>query len=217
MPSEALLKFERDMLRDVDRLIALHGQLSRRANGRRGLGHITRSGLVMLCAAWELYVEDVLVEVVGFLVNRCDSPKELPKPMQKTIAKFVKDHIHELKPLELAGNGWEDICRNLSVDRTRTLNTPKSEQIDKLFKDMTGLPEVSASWQCGKGCINGFVSDRGEVAHQGAKATYIRIANLKAHLEVVKNTAVEMDNALADHIQNSTLGGTPWRRRRAGL
>jgi hypothetical protein len=104
----------------------------------------------MLCAAWELYVKDVLIETVGFLVNRCDLPKQLPVPVQKTISSYVKEDKHELKPLELAGDGWENICKYLAAKNASALNTPKSENIGRLFKSLTGYKKISNSWSCGK-------------------------------------------------------------------
>jgi len=50
MPSTSFLKFETNMLTDVDRIISSHTQLNHDGRGRRGLGHITRSGVLMLCA-----------------------------------------------------------------------------------------------------------------------------------------------------------------------
>jgi len=67
------------MLDDVDRLIESHGQLNHDGMGRRGLGHITRSGVLMLCAAWELYLEEMLVESVRILIRRATSPNQLPQ------------------------------------------------------------------------------------------------------------------------------------------
>jgi hypothetical protein len=66
MPSTAYGEFKVN-LTDVDRLIALHRQESGAGRGRRGLGHITRGALVLLCAAWERYVETVVSEGAGFL------------------------------------------------------------------------------------------------------------------------------------------------------
>lgn len=99
MPSNALAKFESNLLVDVDRLIESHGQLNHQGMGRRGLGHITRSGVLMLCAAWELYLEEVLVESARIIIDRAASPDDLPRKVQQEIAKAVRESKHELKPL----------------------------------------------------------------------------------------------------------------------
>ena len=61
----------------------------------------------MLCAAWERYIEDVLLDSAKYLSGNLDSPKTLPKDVQKTIAKEIKKDDHELRCLDLAGDGWK--------------------------------------------------------------------------------------------------------------
>jgi hypothetical protein len=95
MPSVALQKFERNLLKDVDRISQSHDQLNHDGLGRRGLGHITRSGVLMLCAAWELYLEELLVESVRLFIHRAISPDQLPQYVQKEIAKTVRESKHE--------------------------------------------------------------------------------------------------------------------------
>ena len=133
MPSAALQKFEANMLVDVDRIISSHGDLNHDGMGRRGLGHITRSGVLMLCAAWELYLEELALESARVFVDRVDSPDQLPLPVQKEIAKVVRDSKHELKPLEMAGDGWVTIYQNQVGQLMSALNTPKSTNLDPLF------------------------------------------------------------------------------------
>ena len=91
MPSQAYRKFLHNV-HDVERLITSHNALSPNGNGRgrRGLGHITRSGVVLLCAAWELYVEDLLIECSKYLSNNFFNPTELPLSVKKNLAKLIK-------------------------------------------------------------------------------------------------------------------------------
>lgn len=83
MPSTAYLEYKKN-LKDVHRLVLLHKSLSGTKPGKRGLGHITRGGLLMLCAAWERYVETVAIEGAIFLTNRLPNHAALPPtPRQK--------------------------------------------------------------------------------------------------------------------------------------
>ncbi len=129
MPSVAFQKFERNMLDDVDRIIKSHKQLNHSGLGRRGLGHITRSGVLMLCAAWELYLEEIIIEAVNVLIERATSPTSLPQAVQKEIAKYVKESKHELKALELAGDGWKVTYHNHATQSLVGFNTPKSATV----------------------------------------------------------------------------------------
>ncbi|MDB2681153.1 HEPN domain-containing protein [Opitutales bacterium] len=214
MPSTSLQNFEKHLIKDVSRLINSHSYLNHKGGGRRSLGHITRGGVVMLCAAWERYIEDVLLDSARYLSVNLDSPKTLPKDVQKTIAKEIKKDDHELRCLDLAGDGWKDFYLEKIEEETDRINTPKSSVVDDLFKRFVGLPDLSTNWTAGANKIDDFVKARGEIAHTGSEATYIRIGNLTDYQDIVIQTVVETDLYLANHLQPlSTNGKTPWRRR----
>jgi hypothetical protein len=214
MPSAALLKFESNMLVDVDRMIKSHSDLNHEGMGRRGLGHITRGGVLMLCAAWELYIEELAVESAAVFVVRSNSPGQLPLPVRKEISKVVRESKHELKPLELAGDGWATIYRNHVGVCVNGLNTPKSANLDPLFKRLIGIEELSVAWSLGKTEVNGFVTARGDIAHRGRNAGYVTINRLHEYRALVVQTVVDTDNFLADYLQQETPENrSPWRRR----
>ncbi|WP_205407777.1 HEPN domain-containing protein [Thiohalospira halophila] len=201
------------MLEDVDRLISSHGDLNHDGMGRRGLGHITRSGILTLCAAWELYLEEVLVESARFLIQRTDAPRDLPLPVQKELAKLVKEAKHELKPLELSGDGWELVYDHHATSSANSLNTPKSTRIDPLFERIIGIRGLSGVWSIGREQVDHFVRVRGDIAHRGRDAGYIRINDLEEYRAKIVSAVVDTDHAMADHIQKNSEGGSPWRRR----
>lgn len=213
MPSSALSKFEANLLVDVDRLIESHGQLNHQGMGRRGLGHITRSGVLMLCAAWELYLEELLIESARIIVARAASPADLPKKVQQEIAKAVRTSKHELKPLDLAGEGWRDVHVNHATARIQSLNTPKSSNVYTLFHLLVGVPDLSQGWSHGAGTIDDFVSVRGAIAHRGRDAQYVIIGNLIDYKYKIVRTVIETDNAVVDFLRDNTQGRSPWRRR----
>lgn len=66
---------------EVNRLIKLHEALKGTTQGKKGLSHITRSIVVTLCAAWEMYVEHVALEGVDPLTDHVHTPDKLPLPV----------------------------------------------------------------------------------------------------------------------------------------
>ena len=219
MPSKALKLFEDKLITEVDRLVDTHAYLNQHhyngAQGRRGLGHITRSGIVMLCAAWERYIELVVPETVTHLANRAASPKELPKATQKELAKHVKGHKHELKALELAGAGWRAVYQALAIDQAGNLNTPKSTILDPLFEKLLGIETLSDCWSVGRGAVNEFVTTRGGIAHTGSAATYVKIETLRSSRDLIAKTVCETDNQLSEFVKELFPNASvPWRRRR---
>ena len=212
MASAAFNEFRYNVL-DAWRLHQAHSVLSNNERGKKGLGHITRSGVVMLCAAWEHYQESVLVESASFLASRVYDPQNLPLPVRKHLSAFVKKALHELKPMELAGDGWRTLFIAIACDETSALNTPKSEKLKNMYEHLVGVPDVTSFWSIGAKPIDDFVSVRGDIAHRGRKADYITAGTLKYYIELITKVVGEHDNALCDYLK-TTSGATfqPWRR-----
>jgi len=215
MPSSALAKLRSNLV-DVHRLIESHSDLGGEARGRRSLGHITRAGVLLLCAAWERYIELLLAESVGVLCEAMPLPTDLPKPVQKHLSTLVKEARHQLRPLHLAGEGWKLVYKSYAQDAAASLNTPSSKNIDRLFLDFIGLGAVSQSWSQGVAAVDAFVTLRGDVAHRGREAQYIRIENLRDFRTLLLATAIDTDNGLSDYLKATCPGGErPWNRARA--
>ena len=194
-------------------MIESHAQLNHAGQGRRGLGHITRSGLFMLCAAWELYLEELTVELAAYLADRALEPENLPLSVQRELAKHVKEHKNELKPLEMAGAGWEHVYLSHVRESVSALHTPKAGPINQMYRKLVGWEETSASWSLGTDFINGFVKIRGDIAHRGSDADYVRIGVLREYRDGIYDTVIEHDNAANDYVREVSVGGRPWRRR----
>lgn len=214
MPSQSFLKFETKMLKDVDRLLASHASLNHSGGGRRGLGHITRSGVFTLCAAWELFVEELVIEIALCIVDRAANANDLPLQVRKELAKTVREHKHELKPLELAGDGWKNVYTSHVNAVVSGLNTPKANPINEMYNSLVGWKMPSDTWSRGNAYIDDFVRVRGDIAHRGSGAAYVRIGDLRDDYRVgVPATALELDNAACDYLNEVTVGARPWNRR----
>lgn len=181
--------------------------------GKKGLGHITRSGIVMLCAAFEVYTEELIEETIEFYIERYDNLNDFPKNTKKTIANFVKTHKNELEPIKLASDGWKDLLRGNAKSATNALNTPNSARIDDLFDKYVGIRKFSDSWSNPKHTLDNFVKSRGEIAHNGSRAMYIRIQKLREEREFICCLVREIDEKICDHIKKITPQNTqPWRK-----
>jgi hypothetical protein len=199
-------------LQDVTRLEEAHQELNPGGQGRRALGHITRSALVMLCAAWELYIEDLIQEVVEIICENSESPDNLPADIKKKIVQAIKSEKDELAVLKLSGDGWKAIYTESARKEAKKLNTPKSEQIGILCKNFIGVENISANWAIGPDGVNEIISKRGEVAHRGRDAEYITIASLQCFKNRLCYTAIENDNFISTYLkQTLALRRKPWR------
>ena len=212
MASSAFNEFRFNVL-DAWRLHQAHGILSNGTPGKKGLGHITRSGVVMLCVAWERYHESLLLEGAKFLSAQIRDPSNLPLSVKKHLSSFVRKASHELKPMDLAGDGWRTLYVAVVADETQALNTPKSEKLKSLYERLLGVPDVDANWSTGGKPIDDFVSARGDIAHNGRRAPYIAASALKYYIEMIESVASEHDNKLCDYLKAASGSGyQPWKR-----
>ena len=213
MPSKARVMYRDKLLPDVAQLIDTHRQLNPTGRGRRKLGHITRSGVVMLCAAWELYIEEVICEAAEYFVQLANDHNALPNNMKKRLAEIARNHKHDHGPLLLCGNGWRELYCGETKQDLEVLNTPKYGNIDSLFRKWVDLQDFARDWSHTKDKLNEFVRTRGEIAHRGADSDYVSIAALKAYKNMISDLVKETDDRLAEHIRDNTADGTfPWRR-----
>jgi hypothetical protein len=210
MSSQSFRSFKYNLI-DVDRLRQSHLILSNGAQGKKGLGHITRSGVVMLCAAWEHYCESLLREASRYMCQQITTPHELPKNVQKEISKVVRESNHELKPLYLSGDGWKQVYQEHTNNLTNALNTPKSGKLNDLFKRLIGIDDFSSNWSLEDHELDDFVTARGDIAHQGRHADYVTIIQLSEYRDKLRQFAVETDNAVALYLKTATKKNyKPW-------
>ncbi|MDA8819275.1 HEPN domain-containing protein [Schleiferiaceae bacterium] len=213
MPSKSYSNYQKN-LKDVDRLIASHASESGTSPGKKGLGHLTRSGVVMLCAAFEVYIEELIEECIHKFIAEYPSLKEFPKQLKQRLAYVVKNQKNDLEVLNLIGNGWKDMLMNCLRSDLSTLNSPKFNKLDVLFNRYLGIKEFSLKWSCDRTELNHFISIRGEIAHNGAKAKYVQIKYLKKSREYINSLTQEIDNEISNHLAGILpKGNRPWRRR----
>jgi hypothetical protein len=210
MPSQAFRSFKYNLV-DVDRLRQSHGLLHNGAQGRKRLGHITRSGVVMLCASWAHYCESLIREAAAYFSSELNGPLELPIQIQKEISSSVRASKHELKPLHLSGDGWKTVYRDHVNDKLAALHTPKSGILNDHFLKLLGIPQISSSWSLGENTLNVFVSVRGDIAHQGRHANYVTIGSLNVYRDQIRVFAVETDNFVSTFLKDAaSKSHKPW-------
>lgn len=202
MPSKAYINFLHIRV-DVLKLVETHNFYTQNKPGRKSLGHLTRSAVIMLCAAWERYNEDLLLESINYISSNINDINNLNKTVKKTISNKVKKDRNEIKPIELAGIGWKMVWLDYAKLETEMLHTPKSAKLNLLFSTYLGIPVYTKIWKTKNPQeIDDFVSDRGEIAHNGNKAKYITMNKLRKYQDMIIDNVIEIDSKMAIELQN---------------
>jgi hypothetical protein len=227
MPSAARKAFDAN-LKDVRRLIDFHEEKSGTSRGRRyGLEVLNKSAIVLLCACWEAYCEDIASEALEFIVKHANSADQLPTDLKKSLLKSLSESKHELEVWRIADSGWRTVATDrmaaLREARAKRLNTPKSAQIDDLFRSAIGINSVSSEWKITprttadktRKKLDHFVSLRGEIAHRSKADTSVKKADVMAFAELIHVLAAKTGGTVNKFVFKA-VGRTMWRRKSKG-
>ncbi len=219
MPSEARKSFDKN-LEDIGRLVALHSMVGGTGTGRRhGLEVLNKSAVVLITAYWEAYCEDIAAEALVHIVKHAKSSDVLPTELKKQLAKELKEAPHELEVWKIADRGWKnyltDRLEQLKLKRNWDFNTPKTEQIDKLFFHAIGIKAISSSWKWAKKMtvaratqkLDKYVTMRGAIAHRGKGSASVKKADVSDYFEFIKKLAAKTGGAVNSHVQSITEKG----------
>lgn len=209
MPSASRKSFEKHLLKDVEQLRVRHRDAH--PGPGRPSSDLTRSGVFLLCAAWELYAEEVILEACAHVTAAAESPEKLPVSVKAALAKAAKSDSHDFGVLQLAGEGWRDYLRVLAQADVAALNTPRAHNLIPLFERYVGV-DTKAFFELRKDRISEFVSKRGDIAHKGAKAGHVSINDLDADYAYICELVKDLDNFLIEPIKQIS-GSRPWNNK----
>lgn len=225
MASKARAAFDSNA-KDIERLLELHLKTGGSGAGRRyNLEVLNKSAIVLITAFWEAYCEDIAAEGLEHLVEHAPSADALPDELKKQIAKKICKDPHDLAAWKLSDDGWREYLRkhlaDLKTERDRKMNTPKTAQIDALFKEAVGISKISSKWNWAKKMTVGratekldrFVTLRGAIAHRGSDGKSVTKAQVTDYFEFIKKLVALTGGAVNNHVLKATKKPL-WPRRR---
>jgi hypothetical protein len=208
---------------EVVRLSEIHAEVSGTGPGRRAkydVEVLNKSGVVLLVATWEAYVEDLATAAFDSLFAAANVHTVFPAKVLALAARELRTAADERRVWELAGSGWQAVLRRhrqAVLERyVGTLNTPKPEQIDGLFNELIGLPSLSSHWRwikmkpdSAKGRLTELVELRGDIAHRVKTTRSVTKAEVTRALDFTSRLAAVSSNAVRRHVYDLT-GKYPW-------
>jgi hypothetical protein len=161
---------------------------------------------------WEAYCEDIASEALEHLVKYAKSANDLPKELRKQIAVDIKKAQHEL---EIADDGWREYLTNrltkFKVETDKRLNTPKTTNIDTLFKFVVGIPKISACWKWSDMTVeqasqklDTLITLRGAIAHRGKSSERVTRQDVEDYFKFIKSLAAKTGGHVKKHIATVT-------------
>lgn len=216
MSDLSALETAADLLSDVDSLLDHHPASKDHKPGMPtalGYGPLPRSGVALCYTAWEVYVEEALVETVEWLLENLE-PQELPKAMREWVAKDRPD------PWAFVGDSW----RAESLRRVRAhiegdeegrygFNAASVGNVIRLYTDILGFDPLSrVTWQnktnaAVKNDVALLFTVRGEIVHKGATPGLLNLAGARAWVDFVRRLTEKFDACLVEFRSGLTSGG----------
>ncbi|MCW2931944.1 MAG: hypothetical protein JWM19_2906 [Actinomycetia bacterium] len=206
---------------DIDELLRIHADITGESPGRRRkLGPLRELTIVLLTAFWEAFCEDLAAEALQHLVAHAPDAQALPAELRKQVARELAADKNTLAAWKLAGDGWRtvlvDRLEGLQELRNRRLNSPRTQQVNDLFREALGIENISRSWHWASISperaaekLDEYIVIRHEVAHRGSSTDRIwqyDINDYYSHVwNLVGRTAAEVARVLAD-----VTGIAPW-------
>ncbi|WP_156184754.1 HEPN domain-containing protein [Allosalinactinospora lopnorensis] len=211
-----------DAVPDVSNLIEFHAKETGSARGRRrpDIQIVSRSAVVMTCAYWEAFCEDLAAEALQHLAEHTLQGTALPKELKKSLKRSLLGEQDELAIWSLADDGWRTVLRSraqlLVSDDDTSLNTPKSRQVKEFFQRNVGMSDITKHWCWHKNPqsrttkrLDEFVTLRGSIAHRGSPQEGVHKRHATDGLDLIQRLAAKSATAVNEFLVDHTGSGLP--------
>lgn len=208
-------------LGEVLRLLQIHTEL---VGDKPGYKHnvevLNKSGIVLLVACWEAFVEDLAETAFGILLRRAASHNDISSKVLAQAGKLLLQTGNDLEVWQLAGDGWKAVLqrykKNITERYIGKLNTPKPEQVDEIYRCLFGIQNISTTWHwTGMNAKNAvekltaLVALRGSISHRVAASRKVHKDLVRDYNDFINHLAVATSNAIREHIMKLT-NSEPW-------
>jgi len=211
----------RENIEEVERLFDIPTQISGKGPGyKHDVQVLNKSALVLLVACWESYIEDLAQLAFETMLKNAESPNIFPKKVLTLASKKLKDDPNETKIWDLAGDNWKNVLSNHKSDILKkyvtSLNTPRPEQINSLFKCLIGMNNISSFWywrgmsnENARRKLSSMVTLRGSIAHRVATSKSVTKKYVSDHSEFIKRLVIISNNRVVTYLEKQ-IGKEPW-------
>ena len=207
MSAVPALDAARSLLEDVDSLLEHHPAQKNPKPGKPpgpGNGPLLRAGTALCYTAWEVYVEEALLETVQWLLDN-KSADDLPPTLRSWVAEQSGD------PWAFVGDSWRSAVLELVRSRLEGdgqgrygFNTASVPNVEALYNNILGFsPLREIRWQ-GKANsavrkdISLLVGVRGEIVHRGTTPGTLNLGGVRAWAAFVRRLTEKFDECVVE-------------------
>lgn len=161
----SLFALDRNLI-DVRRLLGVV-EVPGPSRSRKDAEVVNRSAVVLACACWEAFLEELALDALAFLIGRLIREEPMSTAARQTANRALQ-HID-------AGQSYS-ILLQLGRHRQHILgpfNTPKAPNADALYQKALGIDQISSNWRwrgvpasAARSRLDRYVSLRGDSAHR---------------------------------------------------
>ena len=201
MPSKAKIAFIKK-IEELYRIIIIRDSLNAK-DDKYHIDILNRSFLFLITGCYEVYIEDIANEVLKFLLKQKSSLDVLVSPLRSALHSSTDGKLPVVDVVNLLKDGWKKKLCEFTRKKIVTFNTPKSENIKKLFKQVLGC-DLKMSLKK----VDVYVTKRGNIAHGN---TVQSLSNKTAddYYELTRKAVNKMDDELFNYcLQKSEK--SPW-------
>lgn len=207
MSELSALEAAASLLRDVDSLLDHHpAQKDPRPGKPAGPGYapLLRAGTALCYTAWEVYVEEALIETVTWLLENM-SPNELPEALREWVSQQSGD------PWAFVGDSWRSAVLDLVRSRLEGdeqgrfgFNTANVPGVEGLYKQILGYsPLREIRWQkkansAVRKDISTLVQVRGEIVHRGSTPGALSLGGVRSWADFVRRLTEKFDERMVE-------------------
>ena len=207
-------------IQSIARLLQIHEELTGNLPGRRNnVEVLNKSGIVLLVACWESFVEDLAVSSFDFLLENAHNPTAFPPKVLARAGRLLRDSKDERAIWSLAEDGWRQVLIAHKAETLEkhlgTFNTPRTAQIDGLYETLLGIPELSSNWhwqkmtqENAKQKLEELITVRGDIAHRVKTGKAVTKENLNSSAYFIQRLGAISSNVLCDFL-HSQVGEAP--------
>lgn len=206
---------------DIHRLTSIKKDISGAGEGlRHGVEVLNKSGIVLITACWEAYIEDVCEECFDFFLQKCNEPNNFPVNARVAASQKLSSDSDKRKIWQLAGDGWKTVMKqnkeNVIRKFTGNFNTPNPDNIDNLFEIVIGKKNISSIWKWkgmsvkqAKNKLRKYLEIRGSIVHRTRHTNKITSAMVENYLSFIERLVIITDNGLRNYTKK-IINQYPW-------